>query len=361
MRNVWIISERGDDARDNGYFFFKYLLKKHSEITVFYIITKESSDSDRIDDRYQIETNSFKHFIVFALCKVRISSNAWGGDIPAADYYRKLGLYKSTKKKVVFLQHGITKDFQPGLCYQKFRPSLFICGAEPEYKYIQEAFGHPKGVVQYTGFARFDSLLNPQMKKQILIMPTFRKWLQGISEKEFINSDFYQKWQLLLDSLDLRRFLENEHIELIFYPHYEIQRFTHLFNSGSKQVTIADFNHYDVQTLLKESKLLITDYSSVFFDFSYMRKPVIFYQFDREKYIKDHYDFTKGYFDYDTMAPGKVLRDDEDLLKEVIVSIESDFKVNQEYIARRERFFRKSDQHNCDRIFEEISVLLRKT
>lgn len=43
---------------------------------------------------------------------------------------------------------------------------------------------------------------------------------------------------------------------------------------------------YDVQQLLKESLLLITDYSSVFFDMMYMNKPVIFYQFDENQYRK---------------------------------------------------------------------------
>lgn len=357
MRNIWIISERGDDARDNGYFFYKYMTDKHPEIRVYYVIKNSSVDAVKIREKDRIETNSFRHFILFVLCKVRISSHAWGGDVPKIDYYSKLGFYKRTKKKVVFLQHGITKDYQPNLCYPNIKPSLFICGAKLEFDYINTAFRHPKGVVQYTGFARYDRLNEFKTKNQILVMPTFRKYLQGLNDEEFIKEDYYVKWQTFLNSPQVAELLKEKDIDLIFYPHYEMQKYVNLFHSDSDRIKIADFNHYDVQTLLKESKLMITDFSSVFFDFAYMRKPVIFYQFDREMYIKDHYDFTKGYFDYDTMAPGKAVFDENNLIKEFSKILDNDFKVEKEYADRRDKFFTKSDGNNCDRIFEAISTI----
>lgn len=353
-RNIWLISERGDDARDNGYFFYKYLKSAHPDIPSYYVIKASSADADKILPESRIEPGSFKHFLYFALCKVRISSHAFGGDIPAADYYRKFGFYKRSKKKSVFLQHGITKDYQPNFCYPKFKPDIFVCGAEPEYNYIKESFGHPGGAVLYTGFARFDSLNDFTPKNQILIMPTFRKWLQNENDEDFLKSEFYAKWQTVLNDTKITKLLEEQNIDLIFYPHYVIQKYAHCFSSISNRVKIADFNSFDVQTLLKESKLLITDFSSVFFDFSYMKKPVIFYQFDRARYIKDHYDFTKGYFDYDTMAPGKVAFSEDELISETVAAIKTGFTLKKEYENRRNSFFTKRDQHNCDRIFEAI-------
>lgn len=357
MRNIWLVSERGDDARDNGFFFFKYMIKNHPEIKVFYVIDNKSSDSHRIIQDYSIEKNSFRHFIFFALCRVRISSHAWGGDVPEVDYYRKLGFYKHTKKKWIFLQHGITKDFLPSLCYPVIRPDVFVCGADPEWRYIHNSFRHPEGVVQYTGLARYDSLCDFVEKDQVLIMPTFRKFLQGLSEIEFCNESYYSFWQSFLESPDLSSLLEKYKLNLLFYPHYEMQRYVNLFHGGSGRVIIADFNHFDVQTLLKESKLMITDYSSVFFDFSYMKKPVIFYQFDRNRYINEHYDYTKGYFNYDTMAPGKVVFEEKELLRELEKVINLNFEVDNEYSIRRDSFFQKSDQHNCDRIYDAITDL----
>ena len=354
MRNVWIISERGDDARDNGYFFYKYMTENHPETKVFYVINKNSVDAEKIRPQDRIATNSYKHFVFFALCRVRLSSHAWGGDIPVSGYYQKLGFYKHTKKKVVFLQHGITKDFLPNLCYPVIRPDVFICGAEPEWRYIHDNFKHPEGVVRYTGFARYDSLNDFSTVDQILVMPTFRKYLQGSDADAFLREEYYVKWQSFLDSPNVIELLNKNHLNMVFYPHYEMQKYVGLFHSSSDRVTIADFNHFDVQTLLKESKLMITDFSSVFFDFSYMKKPTLFYQFDRDRYIKEHYDFTKGYFDYDTMAPGKIVFDEENLIDELKRSVENGFQMEDEHLKRRNSFFAKSDICNCDRIFEAI-------
>lgn len=356
-RNIWIISERGDDARDNGYFFYKYMIEKHPEQPVRYIIKCKSVDSKKIRPEHRIEPESFKHYLIFAISKVRISSHAWGGDIPYADYYKKLGFDKHSRKKFVFLQHGITKDYLPSLFYPSIRPSIFICGAEPEWRYITQHFKHPQGVVQYTGFARYDSLNEFSVKNQILIMPTFRKYLQGLSDEQFQNEEYYVMWQSLLNMKKLEDMLENNDLVLVFYPHYEMQKYVHLFHNTSKRIKIADFNHYDVQTLLKESRLIITDFSSVFFDFSYMKKPVVFFQFDREQYIQKHYDYTKGYFDYDTMAPGKIVFKPDQLIDEISKIIDCDYVMNEEYKNRRDAFFTISDQHNCDRIFAAIQSI----
>ena len=358
MRGIWLISERGDDARDNGYFFYKYMVEKHPEKRFYYVIKKSSVDAEKIREQDLIAFNSFRHFIYFALCKVRISSHALGGDVPYIDYYRKFGFDKRTKKKVIFLQHGIIKDFLPALCYPNIRPDLFVCGAEPEWRYIHDNFNYPEGIVQYTGLARYDSLNEFKTKNQILVMPTFRRYLQGLSAENFLREEYYTKWQSLLNSSQVIELLEKNGLDLIFYPHYEMQKYVDLFESRSDKVKIADFDHYDVQTLLKESKLMITDFSSVFFDFSYMRKPVIFYQFDRERYIKGHYDFTKGYFDYDVTAPGKAVFDENSLVKEFAKILDNDFKVEKEYTDRRDKFFTKSDRHNCDRIYEAIIGLI---
>ena len=184
-RHIWIISERGDDARDNGYFFYKYICEQHPEIDIYYIIKSESADFNKIKSIGEwIEYGSFKHFIFYKLAQIRISSSMWGGDLPCADYFYKLRKYMSRNKKFVFLKHGIVKDYLPQHSIDNSRPDIYICGAAPEYEYVLNNFGHPKHVIQYTGLARFDNLHNIRTNNQILIMPTFRMWLQ--SEKSLL-------------------------------------------------------------------------------------------------------------------------------------------------------------------------------
>lgn len=360
-RNIWIVSERGDDARDNGYFFYKYLKEKHPEINAWYVISGSSADCPRIEELgNRIEYNSFRHYIMYALCEVRISSSVWGGDLPTADYCHKMGRLFVEKKLVVFLQHGIIKDCMPLLFRENVRLDLFVCGAKPEYEYVRDNFGHPNGVIQYTGLARFDNLYNAKTKRQILIMPTFRKWLQGKADSEVLESEYIENWNAVLNDERLVNALEDNNLELIFYPHYVMQRYVHLFHACSERIHIAKFKDYDVQQLLIESKLLITDFSSVFFDFGYMEKPVIYFQFDRKRYISEHYDYTKGYFDYDSMGFGPVMVSKDRLIDEMLQTFYRQFSVTDKYQKRMAVFFPLKDRHNCNRIFAAISGLFKE-
>ena len=58
------------------------------------------------------------------------------------------------------------------------------------------------------------------------------------------------------------------------------------------------------QELFKKGALLITDYSSVAFDFAYLKKPVLYYQSTNDY----HFNLDESYFDYETMGFGEVCR-----------------------------------------------------
>lgn len=358
-RDLWLIAERGDDARDNGFFFYEYLRCKHPDINVCYVITPESADRPKVEALGRwVAHNSFAHFIMYALCRVRLSSSAWGGDLPYNDYFKKLPFCMSRRKPFIFLKHGIIKDYLPQHCAGGVDPDLYVCGAKPEFDYVTGNFGHPDGVVRYTGLARYDNLHGITTKKQILVMPTFRKWLQGKSSDEVAASRYVTEWNGVLQNKRLQQCLEASGLTLIFYPHYVMQKHIGLFDAHSPNIVIAPFDDYDVQTLLIESKLLVTDFSSVFFDFGYMGKPVIHYQFDREQYINEHYDYTKGYFDYDRDGFGEVATHGDRLVDLIIGYAAGDFALSEQYKQRIDRFFPLCDNHNCDRIFAEIERVL---
>ena len=127
-----------------------------------------------------------------------------------------------------------------------------------------------------------------------------------------------------------------------------------MFTAESDRIKIAAFKDYDVQTLLIESKLLVTDYSSVFFDFGYMDKPVIYYQFDKDRYIKEHYDFTQGYFSYEDNGFGDVVYGEDELYASIERVVNEDLMLDAKYKDRVDTFFPLKDQHNCDRIYQRI-------
>ena len=76
--------------------------------------------------------------------------------------------------------------------------------------------------------------------------------------------------------------LERWDYELLFYPHYETQKYLNLFSVPSPRVKFVSFESASVQQLLIDAALLLTDSSSVSFDFGYMYKPVVYYHFQED-------------------------------------------------------------------------------
>ena len=341
--NVWLLSERGDEARDNGYSFYEYLKKSHPQQKVRFLITKKSSDYSKVKED-AVFFNSVKSFYYICISK-RIISAHYASVLKLPDGAKIFRIFK-LYKKFCFLQHGITKDDLEILYYKNSPMRLFICGALPEYNFIKSQFGHPDGVVCYTGFARYDNLYECTRKKQILIMPTWRRSIK--CEKDFLDSRWFNHWSRLLNNADLLNDVKKEKIKIIFYAHYELQKYIKLMNiKSSSLLEVATIEKNDIQQLIKESSLLITDYSSVFFDFAYMNKPVLYYQFDK-------YHYKKGYFDYSTMGFGEICNDEDSLLDNIKTIIDNDFKIDEFYKKRAQSFFYIKDSNNCDRIYNEI-------
>ena len=347
----WLVCERGNDAQDNGYVFFKYLVEKHPEIKPVYLIKKASKDYNKVDGLGKIvEFGSIKHLLMCIGYPVKISSHLFGYApwVQLSLYYRR----HKTHDKHVFLQHGIIKNMHEGLCADVCKSlDLFICGANPEYEYIFNEFHYHNDVPQYTGLARYDNLFNFENKNQILFMPTWRTKLSGMKDEEFIETEFYKNWIELFSSRELINKCKEKGLTIKFYLHYSLQKYSHLFKDN-EVVKVVLFGQEIVQTLLKESKLLVTDFSSVFFDYAYMQKPVIYFQFDENTFYDEHY--TKGYFDYRDVGFGPVYLKAKDVINHIISYIDNSYVVEPLYLSRMQSFFKYRDQHNCDRIFNAI-------
>lgn len=357
-RNIWIISERGTDARDNGFHMFKYMKIEHPSVKTYYIIDDTASDRKRVAEYGNlVKYKSVKHYFLQYAANVRISTHICGFATTPAFYLLVNRLHKLPGLSIS-LKHGITKDNIPSLYAENARLDLVIAGAKPEYDYMMSNFHYNKENLQYTGFARFDALVSTSAKKQILVMPTWRTYLRKTEEKDFKKSKYYLCWSTFINDAQLQSYLEQKNLILVFYPHYEIQPYIHLFNSNSKNIIIADKNHFDVQELLKSSDLLITDYSSVFFDFAYMDKPCIYYHFDDDEYRQEHY--TEGYFDYKTMGFGEVVESNDELISVLISYIESGFETKPIFESRYRAFFPLHDNNNCERIYTAIMSLMQR-
>ena len=355
-KDLWIVSERGIDARDNGYHFFKYLRNAHPEINSVYIISKDSPDRKKVEPLGElVEYGSFRHYLCFVLARYKVSTHIEGYS-PDILFFHKFGKLFPDKAKKVFLQHGIIKD-DLAVCHaENTNIDMFVCSAVPEYEYIDRNFGYKPGILKLTGLCRYDNLRkNERPVRKILFMPTWRWALRTCNRSTFAQSDYCKKYNSFLNSNRLLELLEEYDYELVFYPHYEVHRFLDCFSTDNARVSIADFKNNDVQELLINSDILITDYSSVFFDYAYMRKPMVFFQYDEEGFRQGHY--KQGYFDYRRDGFGDVVETEDDVIDSIKHILQNDLKPDQVYLDRMNSFFKFDDAENSRRNFEEICKL----
>lgn len=345
--DVWLISERGVDARDNGLCFYKYIKNNHPEIKVRFVITDQSSDAYKIDKRDLVKYGSFNHFVLFLTAGKLISTHIMGYSPDSSLFWRldKKGLLRLRGKRI-FLQHGVIYSYEPSLDMKDTKLDLFVASADKEKEFIISSNHYQNDIVKCSGLCRYDLLgdESSSKNKSILIMPTFRKWINY--KNDIRNTGYFKCWNSLINNDRFIKYIESNNIKVLFYPHFEVQKHLKEFSSKSNNVTLCSFKDYDVQDLLKKANILITDYSSVQFDFAYMNKPIFYYQFDEEEFYKKHY--KKGYFDFRKMGFGAVCTSEKDLLKRITSGEIKD------YHERTESFFKHHDFDNSKRVFNEI-------
>lgn len=352
-KDLWIITERPAQARDNGYCFFEYLCKEKSEQKVYYIIDMNSSDYQKIK-KYKnvINYDSWKHFFYYCLSKVHISAHINGCCPSNAPICKRIKNILGIKD--VFIPHGVSYGISE-FCLQKYaRVDLFICSGQPEYENVLKNYGYSEKEVAYTGFPRLDNWhklkINPS---QIVLMPTWRLYLAQNPDTIFEETSYFKAYQSLIVNKELSDFLVKKNLKLIFYLHNEMRKYVNTFHTKCPNIEVVyQDNAYDIQELLKSSALLITDYSSVHFDFAYMGKPVIYYQFDQEEFFQKQY--RKGQFDVEKNGFGPVVYTEEELVNSIIVKCNKDFFIEDSYYRRMRNFYCLYDEHNSDRVYKQI-------
>lgn len=348
FRPIWIITERPKEARDNGFVFFQYMRMNHKDIKCFYAIDFSCKDYDKIAPLGNlVKFGSIRHFFMFCGAKYVLSSTT---QYFCPNYFLTLLRQKvHLFSRFIFLQHGITYNNQTMLYKKNMKLDLLICGALPEYEYTKKNFGYKESEIIYSGFARFDNYYNLLIKKQILVMPT---WRRGLDKSNFVKSDYFKNWNAVLNSADLSNCLVKNGTKIIFYIHPLFQEFIGYFRSSYENILIKSAEDEDLTELIKNSQMLITDYSSVFFDFAYMNKPIIYFQFDYDKFYKIHY--KKGYFSFQNDGFGPVCINPKDVIDKAILFLETGESNKHMYDKRSNSFFTIKDQENCKRIYTEI-------
>lgn len=348
-KKIWLFCERGNDAKDNSFVLFKWINTFHPEINSIYLVSKKSDDLEKVSNIGKIcYYKSIKHWLIFIGSSVRLGTHLF---FYVPNKYLAVYYMKHHKKSGVdiFLQHGITHNWQDCFYKSNNNSDVVICGAKAEYDYLIDCFDLTADILKLTGFPRFDTLVNRETtEKFILIMPTWRKWLSNLSIDEFCKSDFFINYSNLIKNKELNKWAKDNGYKLVFCLHPSFIAYKNAFSSFANEFVDVILGEYDIQDLLCRASILITDYSSILFDFAYLNKPTIYYQFDSELFYTHQY--KHGYFIIDENGFGPVAKTTTDVAYEV----KKNTSINQIYKERINKFFDLRDTANCERVFKEI-------
>lgn len=362
-KDLWLFSDRLDSAGDNAQALFEYAVNNAPKnVKCVFLLDKKSKDYKKMKKVGQVKSpNSAFYKVYYTLASIHLSSQLDGTRLLKIRKYLKDIL---NKQKTVFLQHGVTKD-DISSYYNRFDfgMDLFCCVTNEEYNSIinEENYGCDEEVAKLCGFARYDKLTNEE-EKIIFISPSWRLSLLNDTESKdiiegFENSDYFKFYNGLIHNERLINKALEKGYKLCFYPHSMLKKADGLFHISSSVFIPSSL--YSYTEMFKKGALLVTDYSSVQFDFAYLKKPIIYCHFDKNEFFSSH-TYKKGYFDYERDGFGNICYTVEDTVDMICSYIDNSCTLEEKYKNRIEKTFKYTDKSNCERILKEIINLQEK-
>lgn len=363
---VWLFGERaGYGIEDNCWHLFNYCLRELPFADCYFVVNDGvdiySSGYVGSPDRFIIKgTKRWADFVSRADLAF-INNNATDILESIEDVNRYEGL------TFVLLTHGAAM-FNAGEMMKNHHYIDFVTAAsnadiEPRVK----KWGYSRAKFEPTGLARWDSLYNFSPEKTlgnvILICPTWRRELklgglgQSISNKKlesFKESDFFLGINSLINSPDFLATIDKYDLEVRIAGHFRLKRFLEKsLDIKSERIQFFDSGDNKVlQDALLECAALITDYSSVMWDVSFMEKPVILYQFDKFAFLRER---NASRFDFPF---GSKLFDICFTFDEVIASLKviasHDMTLSDSRKLELNKFIPNRDGENCSRIIKSL-------
>lgn len=299
---------------------YEYIQQHHPEYKLYWSV--DSKYAGNFKNLNQIKRFSFNWFLKMARAEYWVFNSRTPVWLSKPKETKYLQTWHGTPlKRLVF---DVEDVYMPGTTTEKYKQNFYTESRNWDYlispnSYSTEIFksafrfdkqileiGYPRNDVLYTGNTSVninrikEKLGLPMDKKLILYAPTFR-------DNQFYKSGNY-KFDLPLDLSDLQK-RYGENCVLLLRMHYLVAE---NFDLNRYEGFAYDFsNKADINDLYLVSDLLITDYSSVFFDYANLQRPIIFYAYDLENYRETLRGF---YFDLTKVAPGPLVTDYQALI-----------------------------------------------
>ena len=313
---IWLFGENlGETANNNSFYFWKHIVEKHDEVDAYFIAQKVPDVLrvyNRLDEKvrkYFVWRNSKEHILLYFKADMYLVS------VSDRDVQPDKVLFKSFQPlptaPLIYLQHGVLAMKRLGYESAYANNTLF--------RFIVYNPTISEKLMQYNGFKqyqiydgirqpRYSELARRQLRyrkkrkadlnsdnggirigsdaKNILWFITWREYFGDNEETEAFVSNINR----VLCNNRFRKYL-TEHNDTLticlhrFFLQKHVERLKKALK-GISNVRIVYAKNADVMNMIVSNDILITDYSSIGFDFTFLEKPVILYQPDLKAYTK---------------------------------------------------------------------------
>lgn len=346
--NIWLVGANDDKFENNIRAFYLYL-RDHTNTDVFWVANRKNVEHlKQLGVRNVLVRGSFKNYLLAANAKVAVYCHN-DSDV-AVRYYR----YFKHHTLIVNIGHGYNSIKKAPVPYFHWPADIIVAASQIEKNIIMQS-GVSTKKIQITGFPRLDYFEIQKARRpiqNILLMPTWRDWYMD-GNYDLKNMELFVKYSEMIHAIKEVYNRRKEKVEFKFVFHPMFARYFEKFKDKySFEDTYILSDTDSTQEAMKNSDLLITDYSSVSMDYIYMNKPLILYWFDYEKYNKErgiHLELLPHLGDIVCYDAANVAKCVEKYMEE-----DWNFGVDREY------FYRFNDKNNCKRLYRYLDKCAEK-
>lgn len=355
---IFLESFLGKSYSDSPKYIYEHMIENNQE---FKFVWSLNEKKEIPGNHIQVKRFSLRYFYYLAKAKYWVSNSR----IPRYLNKREGNVYLQTwhgtpLKNLVFDMdeiHSANPNYKRNFYDQSRRWDYLSSPNQYSSDIFRRAFKFEKEMLEF-GYPRNDILYKqdteegilslkkkmdlPLDKKVILYAPTWR-------DDEFISSGKY-KFELQLELDKLQAELGEDYIVLL-RMHYFIASQLDITKYQGFAYNYSDYD--DIAELYLVSDILITDYSSVFFDYANLKRPILFYTYDLEKYR----DTLRGfYIDIESEVPGPLVKTTEDVINKVKNIDEVQEEYEEIYQEFYDRFCKWDDGNASEKTVERVFI-----
>lgn len=359
-KKIWLFWDKIYKGGDSAEYLFRYAREQKDNISCYYLIDEEVPDYQRLvnDGITPVVRGSDEHRLLFLCADMIIISNSTA--FAFNDYTLKTSSYirDLINSHIVCVQHGMSVQ-KIAVAQRRLRDNIrcYFCASKYELENLSKPIYGYTDELKLTGVPRYDGLKRGQETNTIMISPTWRmqaampvrknEGVQRDYNPNFKESSYYKVFNSLINDPRLIEAVKKYNYRIAYVLHPIVSSQVDDFDGNAYVDIIPATGDMSYEKLFCTSKLMVTDFSGIQFDFAYMRKPLVYLH---HKDIPQHYE--EGTFHYDTMAFGEIVHDNDELIDMLISYMENDCQMKPEYIERADDFFHFSDHNNCKRIYD---------